>query len=439
MKDFSFFTYMAGDNNLSQYGLRDIEEMQKTGSAPNTNILIEIDQEGDFDGVIRYEISGKDPRTGKADRIVKERLPEKDSGDPQTLLDFLKWGKSFYEAKKYFIVIWNHGSGFRNRIANRTSLTLPTNKVIKNDGINNNKEKEQDLTNSIPIRKGTLFYHHYSDEYLKEFANRVIASDDMTGNSLDMIELKKALTKAGFTGENKIEVLGFDACLMNLIEVAYEMAGSARFLVGSEELEPADGWPYETDIKSLNSYNGDTQKLVTNFVTNYTKSYQSQKSQWPVTQSAINLEYTPQLAASVNELGKTLSSILPDKLVDISDLRESVQTYAVAEDYDDYIDLGDFVDLLINNIDNNEIVSAAKKTLEDLKQAVVAQGHLGEDVQHSYGLTIWFPETSHKYHLHKPAYTKLMMTKRYPEWNKFLSKYHPKKPRGKEVIRSKKK
>jgi hypothetical protein len=446
MKDFSFFTYMAGDNNLSEYGLRDIEEMQKTGSSSNTSILVEIDQAGDFDGVIRYEISEKDPRTGKADRIVKDRLPEKDSGNPQTLLDSLKWAKSLYEAKKYFIVIWNHGSGFRNRIASRVSITLPPpNEVIKIKDDTNNKNKnksnneEQNLTNSTThIRKGTLFYHQYTDEYLKEFANRVIASDDMTGNSLDMIELRNVLTKAGFTGDNKIEVLGFDACLMNLLEVAFEMAGSARFLIGSEELEPGAGWPYTTDVKSLNSFNGDTKKLVTNFVTNYSKSYQLQKSQWPITQSAISLEYTSQLAESINELAKVLSNILPDKLVDISDLRESVQTYAVAEDYDDYIDLGDFADLLINNIDNNEIISAAKKVQKDLKQAVIAEAHLGEEVHHSYGLTIWFPETSHKYHLHKPAYIRLMMTKKYPEWNKFLLKYHPKKPRNKEVIRSKK-
>jgi hypothetical protein len=446
MKDFSFFTYMAGDNNLSEYGLRDIEEMQKTGSSSNTSILVEIDQAGDFDGVIRYEISEKDPRTGKADRIVKDRLPEKDSGNPQTLLDSLKWAKSLYEAKKYFIVIWNHGSGFRNRISSRVSITLPPpNEVIKIKDDTNNKNKnksnneEQNLTNSTThIRKGTLFYHQYTDEYLKEFANRVIASDDMTGNSLDMIELRNVLTKAGFTGDNKIEVLGFDACLMNLLEVAFEMAGSARFLIGSEELEPGAGWPYTTDVKSLNSFNGDTKKLVTNFVTNYSKSYQLQKSQWPITQSAISLEYTSQLAESINELAKVLSNILPDKLVDISDLRESVQTYAVAEDYDDYIDLGDFADLLINNIDNNEIISAAKKVQKDLKPAVIAEAHLGEEVQHSYGLTIWFPETSHKYHLHKPAYIRLMMTKKYPEWNKFLLKYHPKKPRNKEVIRSKK-
>jgi hypothetical protein len=71
---------MAGDNNLSEFGLRDIEEMQQSGISSQTNAVVEIDQAGDFDGTIRYEITEKDPRTGKADRIVKERLSERDSG-----------------------------------------------------------------------------------------------------------------------------------------------------------------------------------------------------------------------------------------------------------------------------------------------------------------------------------------------------------------------
>jgi hypothetical protein len=75
---------------------------------------------------------------------------------------------------------------------------------------------------------------------------------------------------------------------MNLLEVAYEMSGCANFLVGSEKLEPGDGWPYNTDTQTLNTYNGNTKQLVTNFVKNYHKSYQSRRNQWPITQSGIN-------------------------------------------------------------------------------------------------------------------------------------------------------
>ena len=43
----------------------------------------------------------------------------------------------------------------------------------------------------------------------------------------------------------EIDLLGFDACLMNMLEVALSTPGTARFIVGSEELEPGDGWPYD--------------------------------------------------------------------------------------------------------------------------------------------------------------------------------------------------
>ncbi|HJS63364.1 MAG TPA: clostripain-related cysteine peptidase [Nitrososphaeraceae archaeon] len=433
MKNFSFFTYMAGDNNLSDYGMRDIEEMQVSGSSPKTNVIVEIDQEGDFDGVIRYEISEKDPRTGKADRIVKERIGEKDSGDPKTLVEYLKWARSLYPAEKYFVVVWNHGSGFRNRLrALARGISINANGTV----VKNEQEIKESITRS---GRSTLFHHDYSQEFLQSSVNlRAIASDDMTGNSLDMIELRSALTKAGFSGAKKIEVLGFDACLMNLLEVAYEMSSCANFLVGSEELEPGDGWPYNTDTQTLNTYNGNTKQLVTNFVKNYHKYYQSRRNQWPITQSGINLAEIGSLSESLNGLGKSLSNVLPDSTMKISDIRESVQAYAIAEDYDDYVDLGDLADLFVNNMDDDVVISAAKNVQRDLKKVVIAEAHLGEEVKNSYGLTIWFPETAHKYHAHKLVYNKLLMTKKYPEWTKFLAKYHPAKPKGKELKRSKK-
>ena len=33
------FTFMAGDNNLSQDGLMDVIEMEKAGSSPKTNVI----------------------------------------------------------------------------------------------------------------------------------------------------------------------------------------------------------------------------------------------------------------------------------------------------------------------------------------------------------------------------------------------------------------
>ena len=40
-----------------------------------------------------------------------------------------------------------------------------------------------------------------------------------------------------------IDLLGMDACLMSTLEVAYQTRANAVNVVGSEELEPGDGWP----------------------------------------------------------------------------------------------------------------------------------------------------------------------------------------------------
>ena len=92
VKNWSLLVYIAGDNNLSDAGLVDIEEMCREGASGSVHVGVQIDTAGEHDGSIRYEVSEPD-WTGKSHRIVIERLPESDSGAPATLLSFLKWGQ----------------------------------------------------------------------------------------------------------------------------------------------------------------------------------------------------------------------------------------------------------------------------------------------------------------------------------------------------------
>ena len=49
----------------------------------------------------------------------------------------------------------------------------------------------------------------------------------------------------------KLDVLGLDACLMAMGEVGYQSKGSASFMIGSEQTEPAEGWPYTAVLGEL--------------------------------------------------------------------------------------------------------------------------------------------------------------------------------------------
>ena len=56
--------------------------------------------------------------------------------------------------------------------------------------------------------------------------------------------LYSALSEITNNGENKLDIVGFDACLMSTIEVVEAVAPYSDIMIGSEILEPGDGWDY---------------------------------------------------------------------------------------------------------------------------------------------------------------------------------------------------
>ena len=196
-KQITMLLYMAGDNDLSDAGLNDIQELCDEGAGPDLYVAAEIDTHGDHTGSIRYEITEneKDEKgRSRAYRKVIERLPEQDTGKPATLLKFLQWGIRRYPAKRFVVVIGGHGDGFRRR-------------------------------------------------------GRAIAVDDF-GSSLDMPEIEYVLRRAKFD-KYRIGILGFDACLMGMLEIAHHFSPFAEYLVGSQAVEPGEGWPYDKVLKHL--------------------------------------------------------------------------------------------------------------------------------------------------------------------------------------------
>ena len=63
-------------------------------------------------------------------------------------------------------------------------------------------------------------------------------------------------------------------------------------------------------------------------------------------------------------------------------------------------------------------------TITSLKRVVISNVHLGEAIKNSNGITIWFPENTHKYETHLTPYKKLSFTKKYSEWNKLLKLFY---------------
>ena len=364
-KEWSFLAYIAGDNSLSDFGLIDIREMCKVGSSRRVHVGVQMDTAGDHDGVIRYEVTEPDA-TGKAHRMVIERLPESDSGAPETLLAFLKWGAARYPSTHAVVVVWNHGSGFRGAW---------------------------------------------------EPPRRDIAYDD-AGTSLDMPEIRAALTKAGFGKRRKVAVLGFDACLMAMLEIAHHLRDHVDVLVGSQQTEPGDGWPYAAVLSSVKR-SRTAMQLGRRIVVDYLADYR-RKMQQNVTQSAVATARTGEALAALGSLGTALVAQSGLNFPVISLLRPGLQAF---EDSPDYVDAVHFGRLLGEAGKGPKVRTAARRLVRATRRCVVANGSFGSSVANANGASIWFPFDRVEYLKYRPAYLALDLPRAASGWVEFLDRY----------------
>jgi hypothetical protein len=246
---------------------------------------------------------------------------------------------------------------------------------------------------------------------------RDIGYDDF-GSSLDMPEISGAFKKAKIGPENRISVLGFDACLMNMIEIAHHFRDYADFLVGSQQTEPGDGWPYDEVLKIIKK--GPTaRELAEGIVKAYIKCYRK-VGIFNVTQSAIDCGKTEAVMEALNNFGSAVAKLLPDAHRAMKMARLSAQTFEMA----DYVDLINLVELMGRRNRDEGVKAAATKVVEAAMDAIVASKTLGETVRKSKGLSVWFPAIDRVYYDYRGKYLALDFAKKYRGWVEFLDAYH---------------
>lgn len=190
----TFLVYMVGDNNLEKYIVPDIEkELAKVGSNADVNVLVLADRTPGYSNTAGDWTSTKlfyVTRGMKADpQYALADWGERNMGDPQTLADFLSWAKANYPADHYALVMWDHGWGWRP-------------------------------------------YQSMWDE-----------TDDDT---LDQHEIAAAMQAAG-----PVDVLGFDACEQQMIEVQATWRNYVQVIAASQEDVWWEGFKYEDILAAL--------------------------------------------------------------------------------------------------------------------------------------------------------------------------------------------
>ncbi|MCG2791447.1 MAG: clostripain-related cysteine peptidase [Actinomycetia bacterium] len=339
--EWTVMIYLDADNNLESDGIDDINEMEMVGSTADVNIVVQVDRIPGYDtsnsnwtNTRRYYITQDSDPMQINSQLIGSDLGELNMGDSQTLVDFASWAITEYPAKKYLLVIWNHGGGFRS----------------------------------------------------PAYTAKDIACDDTSGgDKITMPELEYALSAISAQMGKNIDIVGMDACLMAMTEVAYQIKDYADILVASEENEPGDGWPYDTILSQLvsNPLMSPVQ-LAADIVDKYIFSYPS----YEVTQSAVDLSYIDALASQLSGMALAImSDTLTPKNVYINAAYSS-QYYGDP----DFIDLYDFCSKVLIYSYNVQVKSIALSIQQTLISSVVINSNYnGWSVSGSEGLSIYFP------------------------------------------------
>jgi hypothetical protein len=367
-KPWTVMVWMAGDNDLESFGDKDLAEMRRVGSTGEMDVVVQFDAMRD-DRTRRYHVG----QGGRADADVVAELGETNTGDPAVAVDFFRWAIERYPAERLLGVIWNHGSGI-------DETDVYSRAVSGGDAARGRA-------------RGTLSGRRRRPLFARTVAaavrDRAIAYDDTARDFLDNLELKRVLAEVKRQTGRVLDVLGFDACLMNMVEVAYQLKGTARIVVGSEEVEPGDGWPYDRVLGSLAAQPAlSGAALAAQIVDHYIESYRSGS----ITQSALDLSRLDEVAGTVDALAVALLKAIrtPAEYAAVTKALNATQRF----DMPDFVDLGHFCTEVAKRSRAAAVKAAAKATLAGLgaeEGFVLAARHKGRGVANATGVAIYVP------------------------------------------------
>ncbi|MBI4803384.1 MAG: hypothetical protein HY796_12770 [Elusimicrobia bacterium] len=310
LKEWTVMLYMCAkdtENSLENDGINNINDMEKAGSSDKVNIVVEFSRLKT--GAKRYYIT-KDSGQAAINSKVLAQIPDVNVGDWKHLLEFVSWSKQNFPAKKYMLVLWGHSSGW-----------------VKGNPVT------------------------------QEYVNKGIAYDDATGNNIDTPQLGKILEKTG-----GVDIFATDACLMQMVEVGYEIKDHADYIVSSEGTTSGYGHPYYRILKPLIAGPAmGAKEFAAIIVDSYRDVYGSR-----ATLSAIAAKQLAQLRPIVDEFVNSLLSLNNKELV--KSAASKTKAYGGKENNKD---LYHFAELIAGEAPDHTVKAKAGNLMDFIKNSLV--------------------------------------------------------------------
>lgn len=316
----SLMIYLAGDDNILDGGRFTDADLNEIRSAAGV-------EQGKVNVIIYADYMYKNPgifiKNGNTIEKI-ETLTEWNTGDKRKLTSMINYTHENYPAKKYIISLWGHGSGW--------------------------------------VDDGTPGKNQYS-------LSRAIAIDSSDGDSLDMWEVEGGIKESTL---GKVDIVYTDACLMGMLEVAYQLQTVADVLAFSPELTPGNGGEYKGIIEYLaTTENEDAATIARNMqICNY-ESYKPLGSQALTGNEIMNVVFSvfDMRVAKANNMFTKFNSAAQKIYSEIDILKNHTFISSNILSYDNdsrsraftnYVDLG----VLLGEIKKSGVTSETKADID---------------------------------------------------------------------------
>jgi hypothetical protein len=398
-KKWLFMNYIGADCNLKEFQADNIDNQELVGSDKNTHIVAMIDVG-----------PGRDME-------VTETGEEKAPSGPSTI----NWAgaRTFYVTQD----------------ATPKKLNSP---VLEDYGMNVNMAKPETLTKFIVDMMAKFPSDHVGlvlNDHGGGFTGAI--ADDTQGGFMSTPQIKQALADAEKITGKKIDILGFDACLMAAAEVAHELKDTAKILLASEETEGGPGWTYDSMLKDGTKETPKTKTEVFEMVkkaiaekklkTGALQSNKSMSSSIEMLQNAMTkkIDVSPEefakivvkvneqhnndiptfsatdltkmdgLTKATDELSKAILNT--ENKTAVKDAIMQAENYGgwqQPQPYADMRDLHHVAELLEKGVSDPKLKEAALNVKKAISEAVIANESDPEKYPNSKGLSIYAPTDS---------------------------------------------
>ena len=341
----TILVYMTGEN-LNTYARDDINEMEKAlGTLPGSvKIVVSWDQPKSSVGSAYATGGGTQPAWRTYGRSILKAdastttiastfdlsFGERNTGDPATLVDFVKWGVQQAPAQHYLLQMWGHGGG--------------------TDGSQFDSESGSD--------------------------------------ALTIGEMASALAAPGMPA---IDLVSYDNCLMAMAEVGVAIAPKvAGVFVASEEVINGTGQDYTTAYSALRTADPaavTAAQIAAGMVASYQTQYQGDSGKCDTFSTAVASGYAG-LAAALKQFvdaSATLTSANRTTLV-------SAANASVTYDTTPFRDLGSFMTRVAAATSLPQALRTAATTVTTAIGGVILGKTT--DQRSSSGISVYLPTTS---------------------------------------------